>query len=103
LQTLVGRDDELPKQITEASFVAAQQAAQPASPVTRPKQAPDFVPRHWHDPYASQPEAKKLASSAKKSAKRPEDKLQASVAKECSTDGFAPLLRKLRLAADCDT
>lgn len=103
LPTLVESAVALPKQITEVSFVAVQQEPRPASPIIWPKPSPDFVPRHWHDPYASQPEAKKLASSAKKSARRPAEKRLASVAKECSTDGFAPLLRKLRLAADCET
>lgn len=103
LQTLAEKDVELSKQITEVSFVVAQQTPQPAPPTSRPKPTPDFVPRHWHDPYASKPETQKRASVAKKSTKRSPDKVQASVAKECSTDGFAPFLRKLRLAADCDS
>jgi hypothetical protein len=103
LQTIVESDVDLPKQITEVSFVPVQQEPQPAAPISRPRQSPDFVPRHWHDPYASKPEAQKRASVAKKPVKRSTEKVQASVAKECPTDGFAPFLRKLRLAADCDT
>ncbi|WP_369722024.1 hypothetical protein AB8Z38_34650 [Bradyrhizobium sp. LLZ17] len=103
LQTFVESDFELPKQITEVSFVAAQQEPQPAPPISRPKQGPDFVPRHWHEPYASKPEAQKRASAAKKTVKRSTEKIEASVAKECPADGFAPFLRKLRLTANCDT
>jgi hypothetical protein len=103
LQTLVEREVELPKQITEVSFVATQQEPQPAPPVTRPRQSPDFVARHWHDPYASKPESQKRASVAKKPVKRSTEKVEASIAKQCPTDGFAPFLRKLRLAAECDS
>lgn len=76
LQTFVESDFELPKQITEVSFVAAQQEPQPAPPISRPKQGPDFVPRHWHEPYASKPEAQKRASAAKKPSSDPPKKLK---------------------------
>jgi hypothetical protein len=103
LQALVERGAELPGQIMEVSFLAVQQDPQPDLPIGRAKQPPDFVPRHWRDPYALKPEAQKRASIAKKLVKRSAEKVRASTAKECPTDGFAPLLRKLRLATDCDS
>jgi len=103
LHTLTTQDLELPKQVTGVSFVAPRQEPLPVTPSGRPSQAPDFVPRHWRDPYASKPNAQRRASVAKKPVKRTIEKVQASVAKECPTDGFAPFLRKLRLAAKCDT
>jgi len=102
LETLTAQDLALPKQITEVSFVASRQEPLPAPSISRSSPPPDFIPRHWHDPYASKPDAQKRATVAKKPIKRTIEKVQASVAKECPTDGFAPLLRKLRLAADCD-
>jgi len=102
LQTLVERDVELPKQVAEVSFVTAhRETTAPPIKISRSSQSFDFVPRHWRDPNAPKPEAQKRASLAKKSAKRTVEKVQASIAKDCPSDGFAPLLRKLRLAADC--
>lgn len=83
LQILVERDVELPKQKTEASFVAVQQEAQPAPPISDPRQSPDFGPRHWHDPCASKAEAQKRAKVAKKPVKPSTQNVRASVAKEC--------------------
>ena len=103
LETLLAKDLELPKQITEVSFVAAEREPLPAPPFGRPSRTPDFIPRHWRDPYAPKPEARKHAGVAKKRVKRTTEKVQASVTKECPNDGFAPLMRKLGLAVDCNT
>jgi hypothetical protein len=103
LETLVVKDLDLPKQITEVSFIAAEQEPLPAPPINRPSPTPDFIPRHWRDPYAPKPEAQKHAGVAKKRVKRAAEEVQASLAKECPNDRFAPLLRKLGLAAACNT
>lgn len=100
--TLLERDLELPKRVVEASFVTPRpEPTAPSPKISRSSPPSDFVPRHWRDPYAPKPEAQKRGSATKKSVKRAAEKLEASNAKDCPSDGFVPLLRKLKLAADC--
>jgi hypothetical protein len=76
-------------------------------PLTEPKAErtqPEFIPRHWHDPTASKYKIqKRSAVDTKRPQARPiERPKQVSEARDCSSDGLAPLLRKLNLQPRCE-
>ena len=84
----------------ETPPVAGPQASEAAKP-----QAPDFVPRHWHDPHdlkakAAKPKASNANEARKGSPTGTSNKV--ADARDCRTDGLDPLLRKLNLAPPCN-
>lgn len=89
----------------EQQVVSSQPPPPPAKEAVSPS-APDFVPRHWHDPHEvkarpTKPTASVTTRSKKRSADRPND--QVRDIKDCRSDGLQPLLRKLNLTPPCDS
>lgn len=101
LQSIVPKNSQPAVGGTEIKYGPDQQMAPPA-PANRTSQTTDFVPRHWHDPYDTKPKVQKRAAAVKRQNKRPSEKIEASIAKECRTDGLHPFLRKLKLSPDCN-
>lgn len=72
----------------------------PVPPQHRPKEvanakAPEFIPRHWHDPNARKPKAEPLRSTSRNAATKSAD------AQDCRADGVSSMLRKLNLQPAC--
>ncbi|MEH2611754.1 hypothetical protein [Bradyrhizobium sp. AZCC 1693] len=94
-----------PERVDVAYVPPVEAPSEPAAPQkAASKPLPRIVSRHWHDPHdrklyeASKQKAgkSKPKSSAERAPKRVAD------VKECRSDGFDPLLRKLNLSPQCE-
>lgn len=82
--------------------------AKPAAPTQPPQKevakakAPDFIPRHWHDPHDTRASAIKLKPERSRSTSRnrPAGTKVAEV-QDCRADGLSSLMRKLSLQPVC--
>ena len=83
----------------------------PPQPPPRPSKeevispsAPDFVPRHWHDPHDVKAKAGKPKTIDTGQAKKlsPGASNEVAEARSCRSDGLDPLLRKLNLSPLCN-
>lgn len=57
--------------------------------------APEFIPRHWHDPNASRANAKKLKPEPSRTTSRNGTSAKVGESQDCRTDGLGSLMRKL--------
>lgn len=79
----------------------------PPAPTQRPQKevakakAPDFIPRHWHDPADTRASVKKLKPEPPRDASRKGTSTKVAASQDCRTDGLGPLMRKLNLQPTC--
>ena len=109
--TAAERVDVVYVQPSEQGQVQPSEQGQAGLPPPTPKEAVvrshrQIIPRHWHDPHDLKARAaNERANSTKQSRKGATDKppKQVSDVKQCRSDGFDPLLRKLNLSPPCDS
>lgn len=63
--------------------------------------APDFIPRHWHDPNDTQASAKKLKPGPSRDASRKGTSTNVAESQDCRKDGLGSLMSKLNLQPTC--
>lgn len=63
--------------------------------------APDFIPRHWHDPADTRASMKKVKPEPPRDTSRKATSTKVAVSQDCRTDGLGPLMRKLSLQTAC--
>lgn len=74
----------------------------PKEQPVKAKAAPDFVPRHWHDPHDARTGAIKPRSTRSVSASRSSPATTGlASAQDCRSDGLGSLMRKLNLQPTC--
>lgn len=74
----------------------------PAQPKEVAKaKAPEFIPRHWHDPSDARVSAKKPKTEPSRSASRDGSANKLADAQSCRADGVSSMLRKLNLQPAC--
>lgn len=81
--------------------------APPPAPSQPPKKevakakAPEFIPRHWHDPNDTRASMKKLRPALARDPSRNGTSIKVAESPDCRTDGLGPLMRKLNLQPTC--
>jgi len=88
----------------ERQVIPTQPLSRPSEEVVSPS-APDFVPRHWHEPHdlkasGTKPKASDTRQVKKRSPASTSN--QVADARDCRTDKLDPLLRKLNLSPQCN-
>lgn len=63
--------------------------------------APEFIPRHWHDPNDTRASAKKLKSEPSRNTSGNSTSTKVAESQDCRTDGLGSLMRKLSLQPAC--
>jgi hypothetical protein len=89
--------------IEEPQVIPPPPLPRPSTETRRPS-APDFVPRHWHDPHdlkasKAKPKSRDIIQAERRSPGVPN---QVAEARSCRTEGLDPLLRKLNLSPSCE-
>lgn len=65
--------------------------------------APDFVPRHWHDPHDIKAKAARFSDTRQANRRSPAGMPnQLAEARSCRTERLDGLLRKLNLSSSCE-
>ena len=110
LPLAINQDTRIAAEGLDVAYVQPSEHGQAGLSPPAPKEAAvrphRITPRHWHDPHDLKAKAaNKRANSTKQSRKGGNDKppRQVSDVKECRSDGFDPLLRKLNLSPPCDS
>ncbi|WP_143273877.1 hypothetical protein [Bradyrhizobium canariense] len=78
----------------------------PAPTQSPPKEAakvkaPEFIPRHWHDPNDTRASAKKMKTEPPRSTSLKGTSTKVAERQDCRTDGLGSLMRKLNFQSAC--
>ena len=87
--------------LTDTSSSEPQLPAQPIPKEVIKTKPPEFIPRHWHDPYHTQASAKKMKPDPSRNASRKGTTTKVVELQDCRTDGVSSLMRKLSLQPAC--
>ncbi|MET4455427.1 hypothetical protein [Bradyrhizobium sp. RT3b] len=87
---------------TALAYTPSSEPPAPAQPkeVVKAK-APEFIPRHWHDPSDARVSAKKPKTEPSRSASKDGSANKLADAQSCRADGVSSMLRKLNLQPAC--
>lgn len=72
-----------------------QSPAQPRPKEVAKTKAPEFIPRHWHDPNDPRAAAKELKSEPSRDTSRSGSPTKVAESRDCRTDGFGSLWFRL--------
>lgn len=97
---------DIPPTVEKVALASMPTSEPPAPPQLRPKEvakakAPEFIPRHWHDPSDARVSAKKPKTEPSRSASKDGSANKLADAQGCRADGVSSMLRKLNLQPAC--
>jgi len=108
LQLAIRQDRPIEAATVDVAYVQPiEQDHTDSSPraLEKPAEPPpsEIAPRHWHDRLAKTRSVRRRASHMNRAKMPPTQPSPAQVSelKECRSDGFSPLLRKLNLSPPC--
>ncbi|MGY4366835.1 hypothetical protein ACVW1A_002900 [Bradyrhizobium sp. LB1.3] len=104
--SLVNMQDIQPA-VEQVALAYTTPSEPPASAQPQPKEvakpkAPEFIPRHWHDPTDTRASVKKLKSELSRNTSRNSTTAKVAESQDCRAGSVGSLLRKLRLASSCN-